>query len=223
MEVCTAAAWPFTTTSPTVLDPGLAEALLGADFGAAGAGLGSCARAGEAVAAAIAMEMSRIRKAYFLFMIAALAASAGWAMIHAYFDRKYTCIFGKAMKTPAAKISGAESQIMEALWRAGPLSADGIVAEVGEAQGWAPGTVKTLITRLLRKKAIEGRKQAGGYFYRPLLERSNYVQAESQSLVDRLFGGEVAPLVAHFAEHRALTPRDIALLKSLIATLEDDE
>ena len=49
------------------------------------------------------------------------------------------------------------------------------------------------------------------------------MQSESQGLVDRLFGGEVAPLVAHFAEHRALTERDIKLLKSLIAKLEDDE
>lgn len=112
---------------------------------------------------------------------------------------------------------------MEALWTKGPLSPDGVVAEVGEANGWAPGTVKTLITRLLRKGAIAGAKEAGAYVYRPLLERSNYIQAESQSLVDRLFGGEVAPLVAHFAEHRALTPRDIAHLKSLIAKLEDDE
>src|SRR5947209_19655297 len=111
------------------------------------------------------------------------------------------------------RISGAESQIMEALWRRGPLTPDGVVAEVGEAQGWAPGTVKTLITRLLRKKAIEGRREAEGYFYRPLVSRDSYVRAESQGLVDRLFGGEVAPLVANFAEHRALTPKDIELLK----------
>lgn len=124
---------------------------------------------------------------------------------------------------PPAKISGAESQIMEALWTKGALTPDGVVAEVGEANGWAPGTVKTLITRLLRKGAIAGAKEAGAYVYRPILERANYVQAESQSLVDRLFGGEVAPLVAHFAEHRALTPRDIAHLKTLIAKLEDDE
>jgi predicted transcriptional regulator len=129
----------------------------------------------------------------------------------------------KPLAKAAQKISGAESQIMEALWRAGPLTPDGIVAEVGEANAWAPGTVKTLITRLLRKGAIAGAKEAGGYVYRPLLERTSYVQAESQNLVDRLFGGEVAPLVAHFAEHRALSPRDIAHLKSLIATLEDDE
>ncbi|HEV2532406.1 BlaI/MecI/CopY family transcriptional regulator [Phenylobacterium sp.] len=120
------------------------------------------------------------------------------------------------------KISGAESQIMDALWRLGPLSADGVVAAVGEAHGWAPGTVKTLITRLLRKKAIEGRRDAGGYFYRPLVTRGDYVQSESQNLVDRLFDGEVAPLVAHFAEHRALTPKDIQHLKKLIAELDDE-
>jgi predicted transcriptional regulator len=120
------------------------------------------------------------------------------------------------------KISGAESQIMEALWRRGPLTPDGIVAEVGDEQGWAPGTVKTLITRLLRKAAIEGAREPQGYFYRPLISRETYVRDESQSLVDRLFDGEAAPLVAHFAEHRALTPKDIPLLKKLIADLEDE-
>ena len=121
------------------------------------------------------------------------------------------------------KISGAESQIMEALWRRGPLTPDGIVAEVGEGQGWAPGTVKTLITRLLHKGAIEGAREPQGYYYRPLISRSAYVQDESQSLVDRLFDGEVAPLVAHFAEHRALTAKDIRLLKALISNLEDED
>ena len=120
------------------------------------------------------------------------------------------------------KISGAESQIMEALWRQGPLTPDGIIGAVGEAQGWAPGTVKTLITRLLKKGAIAGSREAGGYLYRPLISRTDYVQSESQGLVDRLFDGEVAPLVAHFAEHRALSRKDIKLIKQLIADLEDE-
>lgn len=121
------------------------------------------------------------------------------------------------------RISGAESQIMDALWRRGPLTADGIVAEVGEAHGWAPGTVKTLITRLLRKQAIEGRREAAGYLYRPLVSRDDYVHTESQGLVDRLFGGEVAPLVAHYAKHRALSPEELDRLKALIADLERDD
>ncbi len=121
------------------------------------------------------------------------------------------------------RISSAESQIMEALWRLGPLTPDGVVAEVGEAHDWAPGTVKTLITRLLRKGAIAGARETGGYLYRPLVSRDDYVQSESQNLVDRLFGGEVAPLVAHFAQHRALTAKDVQLLKDLIAEIEDDD
>lgn len=120
------------------------------------------------------------------------------------------------------RISGAESQIMEALWRRGPLTPEGVVAEVGVAHDWAPGTVKTLITRLLKKGAIAGAREADGYLYRPLVSRDDYVQSESQNLVDRLFGGEVAPLVAHFAQHRALTAKDVKLLKDLIADIEDD-
>lgn len=121
------------------------------------------------------------------------------------------------------RISGAESQVMEALWRCGPLTPDGVVAEVGQAHDWAPGTVKTLITRLLRKGAIAGARETGGYLYRPLVSRDDYVQSESQGLVDRLFGGEVAPLVAHFAQHRTLTAKDVQLLKDLIAEIEDDD
>jgi predicted transcriptional regulator len=132
-------------------------------------------------------------------------------------------VYFRSWSAAVTRISGAESQVMEALWRCGALSPEGVVAEVGEAHGWAPGTVKTLITRLLRKKAIAGQREAGGYLYRPLITRAEYVQSESQGLVDRLFGGEVAPLVAHFAEHRALTPKDVQLLKSLIAKLPDGE
>jgi predicted transcriptional regulator len=124
--------------------------------------------------------------------------------------------------TKKIRISEAESQIMEALWSKAPLTPEGIIAAVGPANGWAAGTVRTLITRLLRKKALVGARGPGGYLYRPLVARADYVQAESQSLLDRLFGGQVAPLVAHFAQARALTAADRRKLKKLIAELEDD-
>lgn len=120
-------------------------------------------------------------------------------------------------------ISDAESRIMEALWRRSPLTADQIITAVGPDNGWAPATVKTLITRLLKKKAIAGAREADGYFYRPLIARAAWVQSESQGLLDRLFKGEVAPLVAHFAENRGLTARDVKQLKALIAKIEDEK
>ncbi|PTT07110.1 BlaI/MecI/CopY family transcriptional regulator [Caulobacter sp. HMWF025] len=118
-------------------------------------------------------------------------------------------------------ITAAESQVMEALWRREPLTADELVAEVGTAQAWGEATVKTLINRLLKKKAIKSERADGRHGYRPLVARSAYVQAESQGLLDRLFEGQLAPMISHFAQHRALKDEEIARLKRLIEELED--
>jgi predicted transcriptional regulator len=121
------------------------------------------------------------------------------------------------------KISDAEREIMEALWKGKPLSPEEIVAIVGAKNEWAPGTVRSLVHRLLTKKAIEGQKLKGGYVYRPMITRSDYVAEESQGFLDRLFGGQFAPLVAHMAEHRQLSAKDIQKLKALIKELEKDD
>lgn len=121
------------------------------------------------------------------------------------------------------RITEAESRIMDALWRESPLSADGIVADVTARQPWGEATVKTLINRLLKKKAIKSERVDGRHQYRPLIQRADYVQTESQDLLDRLFGGELAPLVAHFASSRKLKPEEVARLKRLIDELPDDE
>lgn len=120
------------------------------------------------------------------------------------------------------RISAAESQVMQALWAEAPRTTEEIVAAVGPANDWAEGTVRTLINRLLNKKAIAGARDGGRYLYRPLLEREQYLLSESRGLVDRLFDGEVTPLVAHFARHRALTPEDVKKLKALIEELDHD-
>jgi BlaI family penicillinase repressor len=121
------------------------------------------------------------------------------------------------------RISAAESHVMQAVWRRGPLAADEIVAEVGEPQGWGEATVKTLINRLLKKKALASERSEGRTRYRPLVSHADYVQSESQGLLDRLFGGQLAPLVAHYAKHRSLSPDDLARLKRLIEDLDDGE
>jgi len=122
-----------------------------------------------------------------------------------------------------ARISGAESQVMEAVWAKGPLAADEIVAEVGQPQGWGEATVKTLINRLLKKKALVSERTEGRTRYRALVTRADYVQGESQGLLDRLFGGELAPLVAHYAKHRNLSSDEVARLKRLIESLDDGD
>jgi len=126
-----------------------------------------------------------------------------------------------AMKKKTVQISAAESQVMEALWRKAPLTPEAIIAATAKPNDWGAGTVRTLITRLLRKGALAGARQDGGYFYRPLISRTDYVRSESQTLLDRLFAGQVAPLVAHFVTQQKLTAADIKKLKKLIEELEE--
>jgi predicted transcriptional regulator len=118
-------------------------------------------------------------------------------------------------------ITPAESRIMDALWAKSPLTAEEVVAAVAGPQGWGEATVKTLINRLLKRKAIRSERIDGRVRYVPVLSRADYLQAESQGLLDRLFEGRLTPLVAHFAEHRALKPEEIKRLRKLLDDLDD--
>ncbi|HEV2620754.1 MAG TPA: BlaI/MecI/CopY family transcriptional regulator [Frateuria sp.] len=121
-------------------------------------------------------------------------------------------------------ISEAEAIVMDVLWRdATPRSAEEILAEVGPRQGWQEGTVKSLLNRLLKKKAIKADRDGRRYLYTALLSREKYVSQESKGLLDRLFGGRVAPLVAHFSEQRKLSKKDLAELRKLLKELDDEQ
>ena len=120
-------------------------------------------------------------------------------------------------------ISDAESRVMDVLWAKSPLPADDIVAAIADEQNWSAATVRTLLNRLLAKGAISAERDGRRYLYRPVVARADYVTAESQNLLDRLFGGRVAPLVSQFAEQRKLSREDLEHLKRLIEELDRDE
>ncbi len=112
---------------------------------------------------------------------------------------------------------------MEVLWRRGALVVEDIIGEVAAPQQWSDATVKTLIGRLLKKKAIQSTRRERRTWYEPLLPRDDYMLAESQSFLDRMFGGRLAPFVSHFAEHQKLSTEDVAQLRALMARLDDDD
>jgi BlaI family penicillinase repressor len=119
------------------------------------------------------------------------------------------------------KITSAESRIMDVLWRAArPLAAEEVREQV-PGEDWSEATVRTLLTRLTKKKVLAAAKDGRRFLYRPLVERADYLHAESKGLIDRLFGGQVGPFFAHFSQREKLSEADIAELKRLIAELED--
>jgi predicted transcriptional regulator len=120
------------------------------------------------------------------------------------------------------QISEAESMVMDVLWRRSPLTAEDVVAALAERQDWQEATIKTLLNRLLNKGAIEAVKDGRRYLYSPVLRREDWVLDESEGMLSRLFDGRVAPLVAHFSQHRKLSADDVAELRRLLEEIDDD-
>ena len=98
-------------------------------------------------------------------------------------------------------VTEAEAEILEALWRSGPLPARRLIAQVQAARPWGAATIKTLLGRLMHKHIVRSERDDEALIrYRPLIERDAYVEAEVRALVDRLFGGDPARLAAFLAE-----------------------
>lgn len=120
----------------------------------------------------------------------------------------------------AERISEAEHAVMEVLWEESPLTAQEVSERIAPDRGWSANTVKTLLGRLMAKDAIAAEEDGRRYRYRPLIARDGYVVGESRRLMDRLFGGRLAPLVAHLAERDELSPDDIAEIEALLKGLK---
>lgn len=105
---------------------------------------------------------------------------------------------------------------MKVLWAGAPRTASEIIQELAAEKDWHPNTVKTLLSRLHRKGAVSVQKEKNLYLYRPVVTEARCVQVESQSFLERFFGGAVKPLLVHFAERQKLSTRDLQDLKDIL-------
>ncbi|MDB5453927.1 MAG: BlaI/MecI/CopY family transcriptional regulator [Caulobacteraceae bacterium] len=95
--------------------------------------------------------------------------------------------------------------VLAALWRKGPLSFASLIDEVKASQPWGDATIKTLLSRLMRKSAIQSVRDDGRQRYHPLIDRQAYIDAELRLMADRLFGGDLVVLATHLPAGRTAT------------------
>ena len=117
------------------------------------------------------------------------------------------------------RITEAEHAVMEALWQRAPLTANEVAERVSNDRDWSLATVKTLLSRLVTKQAVATAPDGKRFLYRPLVERADYLGGESRRMVDRLFGGSAAGLLAHLAEAEALSEADLIQIEALLKEL----
>ena len=121
------------------------------------------------------------------------------------------------MKTTTPRISETEWEVMRVIWGRHPITAAEVVAAlIKEDPTWHPKTLRTLLGRLVRKQALDYEPQGRAYVYAPRVTETECVAAASESFLERVFGGALQPMLAHFVRHRKLTRKEVQELKRLL-------
>jgi len=125
----------------------------------------------------------------------------------------------------APKITTTEWELMQVIWAAkSPISAFEIIERLNAAEpGWHRKTVRALLARLVAKKALGYQAHGRVYFYYPLVPESDCVAAASDSFLDRVFGGAIEPMLAHFVGRYQLSKKGADDLRRLLREGKRDD
>ena len=118
------------------------------------------------------------------------------------------------------KTSESEWRVMKSLWANNPATANEVVEALSKTTRWKPKTIRTLLNRLVAKKALGYKEMGRQYHYYPIVAETECVRAESRSFLRRVYGGALRHILAAFLESEDLSPGDIKYLKRILEEKE---
>ena len=113
-------------------------------------------------------------------------------------------------------LSAQEWKLMELLWAKSPQPAYDLIEALAPREKWHPNTVRTMLARLTRKGVVRTEPYKNLYLYSAACEREQLVANESQSFLERVFGGAIRPALIHFATRQRLSPEEVREMKRLL-------
>ncbi|WP_027625976.1 BlaI/MecI/CopY family transcriptional regulator [Clostridium lundense] len=114
------------------------------------------------------------------------------------------------------KISEAEWEVMKVIWDNNPCSANYVIESLESKMDWKPKTIKTLISRLVKKEVLAFEIEGRSYNYYPLVKKEDCIKEESKSFLHRVFNGVAKDMVLNFIEDDDLTDKDIEDLRKIL-------
>jgi len=114
-----------------------------------------------------------------------------------------------------ASITESEWRVMEVLWDASPRTAGEVIDALSHTE-WNHRTIRTLLSRLVKKGYVAAAEQGRSYLYSPKVARSACTSDASNEFLQRFFKGKSSDLILHFIEESELTSKDIDELERLL-------
>jgi len=121
----------------------------------------------------------------------------------------------------AIRITEAEWEVMEVVWAQPPVAAAAIVDVLERKRQWSLGTVRSLLRRLVNKRALQQQIEGKRYLYTPRVSRNECVLRESESFLDRVLGRAPSISLVHLVKHADLSRKDIQELRRILREKEE--
>lgn len=118
------------------------------------------------------------------------------------------------------KLTHAEWQIMNALWRRHPATARDITDGLPDGINWAYTTVKTMLSRLTEKKAVREAKKGNASVYSPVVTQRKAQRTAVKTLVNQAFEGAFGPFMNFLVDPGNLTEKQ---RRELLKALSDEK
>ena len=103
------------------------------------------------------------------------------------------------------KLTEPEWLIMNALWEKHPVKARDVVQRLPSTVNWAYTTVKTMLDRLVEKKAVGKSKRGNIGLYKPLVSRRQARRTAMRMMLDQAFDGAFGPMMHFLVEDEKLS------------------
>ena len=126
-----------------------------------------------------------------------------------------TTIIGYGVVILKQKISTAEWKVMEVLWEGKELLASE-VAQALEDTGWSDRTVRTLLSRLVKKGVAGYRVEGRSYIYYAVISKDECIKKENRDFINKIFNGSVKEFMASLIKNENLTRDEIKELRELL-------
>jgi len=126
----------------------------------------------------------------------------------------------KANETP--RLTVPQLEILRVLWQRSEATVVDIQQALRAARPLAATTIATLLSRLEKRGLVAYRTEGRQYVYRAVLQERDAQQHALVEVTRGLFAGDVATMVSQLLSSHELRPGDLARVRELIETKEQE-
>ena len=124
---------------------------------------------------------------------------------------------------PRPALSKSELQIAKAIWQLRQATVGQVFEQVSREGDIDYSTVQTYIRRLEQKGYIRSRREGRNKIYSPKVRPGQVIKETVDDLMNRLFDGEMVPMMRHLIQDRDIRPEQIQELREMLRQVEEKE